>query len=108
MRVKPGKFNKRITIVAEIEESKDEEGYPIGGEDEIATVWASVKPVSSKDYFSAKATQSENIMQFRFRYRKGIDSDMSIIYHDSKYEIESIINDEEADRTLTVMGKEVR
>lgn len=108
MRVKPGKFNKRITIVGEIEGLKDEDGYPISGEGEIATVWAIVKPVSSRDYFTAKATQSENIMQFTFRYRQGIESDMSIIYRDSKYEIESIINDEEANRTLTVMGKEVR
>lgn len=108
MRVKPGKFNKRIKIVGEVEGQRDEDGYPISGESEIATVWASVTPVSSKDYFSAKATQSESIMKFTFRYRKGIDSDMKIFYRDSEYHIESVINDEEADRTLTVMGKEVK
>lgn len=107
MRIRAGKFNKRITIVGELEGKYDKDGYPINGEGEIATVWATVKPVSSRDYFTAKATQSEHIVRFTFRYREGIESDMKIIYRDKEYEIESIINDEEANRTLTVMGRAV-
>ena len=63
-----------------------------------------VKPIKYNEYFESKASQSENITRFVIRYRDGVDSTMKIIYKDETYEIESIINDNEENKTLTTYG----
>lgn len=88
---------------------------PIGTEDDLGQteitwqdkkkVWAMVKTTQGREYFAAAATQSENTVRFIIRYITGIDSTMRIIYKDKVYEIESIINDDELDKTLTIMAK---
>ncbi|MDO7487041.1 phage head closure protein [Peribacillus frigoritolerans] len=101
-----GHFNKRITIQSN-NGGVDADGYPIQGTTNVVSVWAMVKPLSAKDYFEAKATQSERTTRFIIRYRTGIEFDMTILYGQRKFEIVSIINDNEENKTLTIIGTEV-
>lgn len=105
MSLSAGNFNKRITF-----QSKggiDAEGYPIEGKVDFKTLWAMVKTISAKEYHQAKSDQSEITTRFIIRYRTDLKEDMTILYGKRTFEIESIINDDEQNKTLTIIGKEV-
>ncbi|WP_101844217.1 phage head closure protein [Halobacillus sp. Marseille-P3879] len=110
--ISAGDLNKRIKIQGKSsdEPQYDHDGYLIENpEPTTYSVRAKVKPVSAQEYHKAKADQTENITRFIIRYRKGlhVDDSMKVIYKDRVYEIESVINDNEANITLTIMGREV-
>lgn len=100
-------FSKKIKLRAQTEDSVDSEGYSIPGEVIEIPVWAKIKTLQSKEYFDAKATQSENTTVFVIRYRKDINEDMKIIFKDRVFEIISLINDDEKNITHTIIGREV-
>lgn len=104
-----GMFNKRITIqgLASGEPVRDEDGYPIEGStsDINISVWSMVKTVSAREFSANKTTNSELTIRFIIRYRKDINTDMTILYKGQSYEIDSIINDNEEDKTLTIIAK---
>lgn len=102
-----GDFNKRIILRYETGGGYDEYGYPIPGQPVDKKIWAKVIPVSAKEYYEAKTLQAENVMRFIVRYRTEIKYDMQIIYKDQTYEIESIINDYEKNKTLTIIGRNI-
>lgn len=102
-----GLFNKRITF-QRTAHGEDDEGYQVEKTVNVITVWAAVKPVSAKEYLQAKADQMESITRFVIRFRRGlIKDDMTIRYGDRHFEIVSIINDFEENKTLTIIGREV-
>jgi SPP1 family predicted phage head-tail adaptor len=103
--INAGMFNKRIELQRTEEGGFDEEGYPIEPTVTTWELWAMIKPMEAREYVEAKATHSENITRFVIRYRKGIDSTFRINYKGNIYEIESVINDNELNETLTLMGK---
>lgn len=105
-----GDFDKRI-IFQKKQEVVDSDGYPIEGYVDINKDWAMVKNVTAKEYVAAKSTQSENITRFVVRYRKRYELDdmydLVIDYKGKKYEVESVINDDERSMTLTIIGRVV-
>jgi SPP1 family predicted phage head-tail adaptor len=104
----PGLFNKRITIESppNLEET-NENGFPIEDWQPVMTVWAMIKTLRSKEYYQAASIQAENVYRFVIRYRDGVNSDMRINYKGRIFEIISPpINDDEAGKTLTIMGRE--
>lgn len=109
MMLSAGKFNKRIQLQAMGEEGFDENGYPIEAKPVYRVLWAMVKPVSATEYTKERANQTENITRFVIRYRKNllVNDDMTIVYGGRNYAIESVINDDERDITLTIIGREV-
>jgi len=104
----PGELNKRIEILS-IGQIFDEEGYSTEGEIVYKKLWSKVVNVSSKEYSQAKANQTENITKFVVRYNKlyELTNDMFIRYNDKRFNIESVINDEEKNITLTIIGRSV-
>lgn len=108
--INAGQFNKRIKIQYKTEDSFDDEGYAVEGEEYSQSLWAMVKPISAKEYTKEKATQTENITRFVIRYRRNLNvtDEMKIIYKGRTFEIESVINDYENNTTLTIIGREVK
>lgn len=100
-------LNKKIKFQSKSGATVDSEGYNVPGEIVEIPVWAKVKTLQSKEYFNAKATQSENTTVFVIRYRKDIDEDMKILLNDRVFEIVSLINDDEKNITITIIGREV-
>lgn len=102
-----GKFNKRITFQEIVEGSGvDEDGFPIDGWQDVKSVWAMIKTLKGSEYYEASSTQNETISRFVIRFTTGLHPDMRINFKGRTFEIESIINDDEADKTLTLMVKE--
>jgi len=103
-----GDLNKRIELLV-MGTGKDPDGYPIEEEVSYRKLWSKVSPVSAKEYSQAKADQTENITKFVVRYNKSLNitDDMTILYRDKKFSIESVINDEEKNITLTIIGRSI-
>lgn len=107
-----GKFNHRIVFQQFDNEGKDSDGFPIEQWVDVKSAWAMIKTVKGSEYFSASSTQNEAVSRFVIRYTEGLHPDMRITYKkkptstERTFSIESIINDDEADKTLTIMVKE--
>jgi SPP1 family predicted phage head-tail adaptor len=102
----PGQFNRRITIQSNVE-TKDDLGQIENSWQDSHLVWAMIKTVQGREYFEAASTQNENTVRFVIRYVKGINPHMRILYNDRVFEILSVINDDERNKTLTILTKEV-
>ncbi|CZR95557.1 Phage head-tail joining protein [Clostridioides difficile] len=61
-------LDNRITIEKLFNGDTDDRGYPIEGWQEYYSCWSDFKAVSGKEYISAKAISSENIVTFTIRY----------------------------------------
>jgi len=83
----------------------DSDGYPTEVWGTHATIWAEVKPIAGREYFTAAAVQAEHQVRFTMRYRKDITTDMRLRYDNQDYEIKAIL-DLGGQRTwLQVMGE---
>jgi SPP1 family predicted phage head-tail adaptor len=102
----PGLFKHRITIQNSIE-IENENGDYVKEWSDYKNVWAMIKTVQGREYLAAAATQNENTSRFITRYTSGIHPDMRILFNGRIFEIKSVINDDELNITLTIMGKEV-
>ena len=97
----PGKLNKRITFQLQDLDSEDE------GWEDIATTWASINPISGKEYYSAETINSDLTHKIRLRYRRGITPDMRILYNGRIFYIVSVINEYEKNTMLQFMCREL-
>lgn len=97
----PGKLNKRITFQLQDLDSEDEEW------EDIATTWASINPISGKEYYSAETINSDLTHKIRLRYRRGITPDMRILYNGRIFYIVSVINEYEKNTILQLMCREL-
>lgn len=97
----PGKLNKRITFQLQDLDSEDEEW------EDIATTWASINPISGKEYYSAETINSDLTHKIRLRYRRGITPDMRILYNGRIFYIVSVINEYEKNTMLQLMCREL-
>lgn len=63
----------------------------------LATVWASIEPVSVRDYITSNAEQSEISTRITIRYRSGVTEDMRL-YHEATnkyYDIRGVLPDKD-------------
>lgn len=102
----PGLFNKRITFQL-FTETINENGFPVEYWQDVKTVWAMIRTLKGTEYYQAATTQNENSIRFVIRYTTGLHPDMRVFYNSRTFDVESIINNDEANKTMTVMCKEV-
>ena len=72
----------------------------------IATVWAEVKPLSGREYFSAQQVQSEITTQIWLRHLDGIKPSMRVKFGKRFLEIVAVLNTQERNVSLQLMCKE--
>jgi SPP1 family predicted phage head-tail adaptor len=60
---------------------------------EYASVWASVEPISGREYFSASQVQSNVSTRIRIRYLEGVTPKMRVLHGSTYYDIEAVITD---------------
>ena len=72
------------------------------------TVWAMIKTLQGREFIQAMAVQGERTVRFVIRYTTGITNDMKILYDGREFDIIAPpINDDEMNKTLTIMAREV-
>lgn len=106
----PGQRRHRITF-QRFTGVQDRFGDPLKGEDEnwtdAASLWASIKPVSGREFYAVEQSQSEVTHKIDCRYRAGLTTDMRIRFGSRRFEIISIIDWEERHESLLIMCKEL-
>ena len=100
-----GKLRHRITLLKQVNEVNDY-GASVQTWRMVATVWAEVRPLSGREYFSAQQVQSEVTTQIWLRYIDGIKPSMKVKFANREFEILSVLNTQERDVSLQLMCKE--
>lgn len=77
-----GELNQRVIIKAlsNTQDSFGDEGTDTEVWTAIATVWASVKPLSGRELIQAQQLHAEVTHQVRIRYRRGITTANKLVY----------------------------
>lgn len=100
-----GKLRHRITLLRQVNEVNDY-GASTQTWKRVATVWADVRPLSGREYFSAQQVQSEVTTQIWLRHIEGIKPTMKVKFGKREFEILSVLNAQERDVSLQLMCKE--
>ncbi len=100
-----GLLRHRITFIKNQETKKN--GRPVVEDVTIKSVWAMVKTMKGTEEFEAAATYSTLNIKFVIRYTSGLDSDMKVKFKNRTYDIVSLTNDDELNKTITIIAKEV-
>lgn len=98
-----GRLNKRITIERLTQETDPVYGTQLDTWAPVHTAWASIEPISGREYWQAKLALAEKTIRIRMRYLPGIDSSMRVAYSGRKFSIQSAINVDEANREIQLM-----
>jgi len=96
-------FKNRIEIV-EIKPDYNSP-YPDATKEVLfSKAWADIRTMKGREYNIAKLAGNEGKSRFIIRYMKGVKAHMKIKYKGLIYDIESITNDDEQNRTITIIG----
>ncbi|WGE81829.1 phage head closure protein [Actinobacillus equuli subsp. haemolyticus] len=101
-----GKLRHRITLQKQTNVQNDYGAF-VSQWQNVATVWAEVKPVAGREYFSAQQVQSEVTTQIWMRYRHGIEPTMRVEHNGKHYEIVSVLNYQGLNKALQLMCKDL-
>lgn len=104
-KIEIGAMRHRITFQKPIETPDGHKGHTVQWQD-VITVWASVEPLSGREYFYAHQVQAEVTHRVKTRYRTDITTKMRIKHRDRVLEIESIIDLKERREVLEILCKE--
>ncbi len=100
-----GSLRHRITLQEPVV-IKDSIGQEVEEWQDVATVWASVEPLSGKEYFNAKQTNSEVSTKITLRYFNGLLPHWAVQFGQHRYNILSVINYEERNIYLQLLCSE--
>lgn len=74
---------------------------------DIIKRWASVQPISGKEFYAAQQSQSEVTHKIRCRYFFGATPKMRILLNGRKFKIISILDFNERHEEFIIMAKEL-
>ncbi|MGC6407561.1 phage head closure protein [Bisgaard Taxon 45] len=100
-----GKLRHRITLQKQVN-TLNEYGATVTKWGKVATIWAEIKPLAGREYFSAQQVQSEITTQIFIRYLPGVLPTMRVKFGSRFFEIISVINANERNIYLQLMCKE--
>jgi len=104
--MRSGNLKHKIEIQSYTETSNDF-GEVTKGYSTFKTVYASITPLAGKEYFASKQLNAEVSHKIECRYISGVLPSMRIVYDSRIFNIESVINIREANKTLQIMAVEV-
>lgn len=103
--MRSGRLNKRIQIARQVE-TTDAHGERLSATSTFASRWASIEPINGREYIAAIGTNSKITTQIRIRHDSVTatiaPSDL-VIYGQTIYDIEAVINSRTENRELLLM-----
>lgn len=93
-----GSLRHRIIIQQQTETQNQDTGAVQISWTDLARVWSSIEPLSSRDFVAAQSEQSKVIARITIRYMAGVTSKMRI-HHPAKdiyYNIEGVLSDKDS------------
>lgn len=102
-------FRNRITFLKPVitTDGLGQEIRTFENGEEFTKAWAMIKTIKGSEYVAAASPQTSIIFRFIIRYVAGVTADMAIKYDERLFDIiEPPINDDELNKTLTIITKE--
>lgn len=104
-RVNASKLRHRVTFLQRIVEldkwNQPKETWVI-----FAEVWASVEPISGREYWASSQVQSEVTHRIRIRYLPGLDPSMLALFKGRVFELQPPRNVEERNQEMEILAIE--
>ncbi len=100
-----GEMRHRITFQQPIKTPDGYKGQTVQWQN-VATVWASVEPLTGREYFYSHQIKAELTHRVRIRYREGITEKMRIKHRERVLAIESILDLKEEHKTIEILCRE--
>lgn len=92
------KLRHRVVIQAPVETQNTSTGDMEISWQDVATVWASIEPLSAREFIAAQSENNEVTARVTIRFRQGITPKMRLL-HEAKgmyYNIEGILSDKDS------------
>jgi len=96
--VRAGNLRHLITIQRRADVQDPNTGAMTPGWEDVTETWASIEPLSVRDFISAGSNQSEISARIVIRYRSGIDSSMRILEGNRIFDIKGVLTDPNSGR----------
>lgn len=106
MIANPGRLNRRISIYSK-DKSKTANGFDTIKESKVCDCWAAIYPVRMSDIKENSTIQTVNNVKFTIRFRKNIDTNMTIKYDSKTFRIIGIVNPFYDNESLEIIAEEV-
>ena len=99
------KLNFRNLIsIKEYKTVLDDDGFVETKLVEITKAWADIRTMQGREFYAAATVARIGMSRFIIRYIPGITQDMKIEFKGKLYNLESIENDDEQNKTITMIG----
>jgi len=104
--MRAGQLRHRITIQS-VGSSYDDYGDLSNSWSTLATVWASISPISGKEERIADQMQGVETHSIKIRYRSGVTAQNRILFGSRTFEIMSVKDWNERNVFIEILAKEV-
>jgi SPP1 family predicted phage head-tail adaptor len=105
--INAGDYNKRITIIKEVEE-EDSAGFKVKTRSTVLAAWAKVKTTKGFTLIKNNTDFEQAYTNFTIRFpRKKITRDMLVLFNGKEYSIEYLNNIDEKNVELEIQAKVV-
>lgn len=88
-----GRLRHKMTLQEPVDVQDSTTGAMVRTWQDIAPVWASLEPLSAREFVAAGAEQSEVSARVTIRYREGVTSKMRLVYRGLAYDIKGVLAD---------------
>ncbi len=105
--MRAGQLNKRVTIKRNNRDTRNEFGEVEPTDVVVGTVWASVKPMSSKERVYGSQVSNEITHLVEMRYRADVAADYFLEMDGRTLRIDAVFNVDEKDKSLQLQCKEI-
>ena len=94
--MRTGKLRHLVSLQRNVPSQDMATGAMVDNWIEVARLWASIEPMSAREFVAAHAVQSEVTTRITIRFRAGITAAMRIVYRGSIYNIAGVLTDRES------------
>lgn len=92
MSLPAGRLRHRVLIQQQVT-TRDDDGVQTTNWVDVATVWASVEPLSAREFIQSGQTQVAVAARITIRYRAGLQASMRILHRGQVYNIAGLLPD---------------
>lgn len=91
--MRAGKLRHKVTIQAPSQTQDPITGEMLSGWVDFASIWASIEPLSAREFIAAQANQSEITARIVIRHRDDVLPTMRILHRGKVYAIHGVLAD---------------
>ena len=102
-----GSLNKRVTIQSPAEVRGADYADVQRTWTDVASVWASIEPLSARELFQNREVSSELTTRVRMRYLSGVSAKQRVLFGARVFEIQSVLNPGEMNIELELLCAEM-